>query len=112
NTGSEGFGLRTLASLGHTVNPTYAALTPILANASAFASLSGVSLTVTLSAKSDARSAEHTGGFLFTHAGYSGPAALNVSHVLVRAREEGAPARLRARWTRLGDAEWESLLSP
>jgi len=112
NTGSDGFGLRTLASLGHTINPTYAALTPIVANSPTFAALAGVSLTVTLSATSEARSAEHTGGFLFTHTGYSGPAPLNVSHVLVRAREEGASAKLRVRWTPLRDAEWESLLAP
>jgi predicted Rossmann fold flavoprotein len=112
NTGSEGFGLRTLGALGHTINPTYAALTPILANPSAYATLAGISLTVTLTAKSDIRSAEHTGGFLFTHGGYSGPAALNVSHVLVRAREEGSTAKLRARWTSLRDADWERLLKP
>jgi len=112
NTGSEGFGLRTLAALGHTINPTYAALTPIIANSPAFAALAGVSLTVTLAAKSDARSAEHTGGFLFTHDGYSGPAALNVSHVLVRAREERAAATLRAQWTPLRDAEWLAALQP
>jgi predicted Rossmann fold flavoprotein len=110
NTGSDGFGLRTLASLGYTVNPTYAALTPIVANSPAYATLAGISLTVTLSAKSEARSAEHTGGFLFTHTGYSGPAALNVSHVLVRAREEGAAARLRASWTSLRDADWDKAL--
>jgi predicted Rossmann fold flavoprotein len=112
NTGSDGFGLRTLATLGHTINPTYAALTPIVGNSATYASLSGVSLTVTLSAKSAAHEAEHTGGFLFTHGGYSGPAALNVSHVLVRAREAGVPARLRARWTSLRDADWESRLAP
>lgn len=112
NTGSEGFGLRTLAALGHSINPTYAALTPIISDSQTFAALAGISLTVTLSAQSESRSAEHTGGFLFTHAGYSGPAALNVSHVLVRAREDGATARLRACWTPLRDAEWEAELKP
>lgn len=112
NTGSDGFGLRSLGALGHEVHDTYAALTPITANGGAFASLAGVSLTVTLTATSDARSAEHTGGFLFTHVGYSGPAALNVSHVLVRAGSEGALARLRVCWTALHDAEWEAALKP
>ncbi len=112
NTGSEGFGLRTLAALGHEVNPTYAALTPITATSSVYSPLAGVSLTVTLTATSDERSAEHTGGFLFTHTGYSGPAALNVSHVLVRAREGAKPARLRVQWTPLRDADWESRLAP
>ena len=112
-TGSDGFGLRALEALGHTVNRTYAALTPITALSSAFSALSGVSLTVTLTAKADERSASHTGGFLFTHHGYSGPSALNVSHVVSRARNERtSAARLFARWTALGDAEWEAALKP
>jgi hypothetical protein len=115
NTGSDGFGLRALAALGHTMHPTYAALTPVTAESAAFNSLAGISLTVTLSARSDERRAAHTGGFLFTHHGYSGPSVLNVSHVLVRARADrgsagGSPARMHVRWTTLGDAEWELAL--
>ena len=112
-TGSDGFGLRLLETLGHTINRTYAALTPITSHDSAFTALSGVSLTVTLTAKSEERSATHTGGFLFTHHGYSGPSALNVSHVMVRARHERtSPARVQVRWTPLGDAEWDAALKP
>jgi predicted Rossmann fold flavoprotein len=111
NTGSDGFGLRTLEALGHTIHRTYAALTPITADAPAFNALSGVSLTVTLTATSAERSATHTGGFLFTHHGYSGPAPLNVSHVLVRSRNERtSAAQLRVRWTALDDAAWEGRL--
>ena len=113
NTGSDGFGLRTLEALGHTINRTYAALTPITAQNGAFASLSGVSLTVTLTAKSNEREATHSGGFLFTHQGYSGPSVLNVSHVVVRARNERtSPAKVHVRWTPLGDAEWDAALKP
>ena len=113
NTGSDGFGLRTLAALGHEMHTTYAALTPIAANAPAFNSLAGVSLTVTLTARSAERTATATGGFLFTHHGYSGPSVLDVSHVIVRSRSEGnGSARLFARWTPLGDAEWERALKP
>ena len=113
NTGSDGFGLRTLEALGHTMHPTYAALTPITANAPAFNNLAGVSLTVTLTARSSERSATATGGFLFTHHGYSGPSVLDVSHVVVRSRAEGdSSARLSVRWTTLGDAEWERALKP
>jgi len=112
NTGSDGFGLRTLAALGHEVNQTYAALTPITAQSATFASLAGISLTVTLTATSNERSAEHTGGFLVTHHGYSGPAVLDVSHVIVRARAEGTRARLQVCWTPLHDAEWERVLKP
>jgi len=112
-TGSDGFGLRALAALGHEMHPTYAALTPLTSNSPSFNSLSGVSLTVTLTARSAKRSATATGGFLFTHHGYSGPSVLDVSHVLVRARAEGdTSAKLFAKWTPLGDAEWEKLLKP
>lgn len=112
-TGSEGFGLALARRLGHTVHPTYAALTPITDAAGTFAELAGISLTVTLTARAGARTATHTGGFLFTHRGYSGPAALNVSHVVVRARHEGGPpATLTVQWTALGDAEWETALRP
>lgn len=112
-TGSEGFGLALARRLGHTVHPTYAALTPITDAAGTFAELAGISLTVTLTARAGARTASHTGGFLFTHRGYSGPAALNVSHVVVRARHEGGPpAALTVQWTALGDAEWEAAFQP
>ena len=109
-TGSDGAGLSIMERLGHTTHPTYPALTPITETPPSMAGLAGISLTVTLTARSETRSATATGGFLFTHRGYSGPAVLDVSHVLVRAREEGRPARLSVRWTRHDSAAWESLL--
>jgi len=113
NTGSDGLGFRELARLGHAVHPGYAALTPLVAADAAFNALSGVSLRVTLSAWDDSaqRSASSTGGFLFTHHGYSGPAVLDVSHVAVRSRAE-SPARLAVQWTELGVAAWETALRP
>ena len=112
-TGSDGAGLAFLARLGHVIHPTYPALTPITASEPAFFALSGVSLTVALDARDAARRSAASGGFLFTHRGYSGPAALNVSHVLARSRLEGdASAQLTVRWTALGDAEWEAALRP
>jgi predicted Rossmann fold flavoprotein len=113
NTGSDGLGLKVVERLGHTVHPTYAALTPITAEPAPFAKLAGVSLWVTLTARAGERTATATGGFLFTHHGYSGPAVLDVSHVAVRSRAEKAPrARILVRWTRLGEKEWESALRP
>ncbi len=113
NTGSDGLGLRELARLGHAVHQTYPALTPITADASALSELSGVSLPVTLTARDAARTASATGGFLFTHRGYSGPSVLDISHVMVRSRAEGdRSARLTVRWTALGDEEWERALKP
>jgi predicted Rossmann fold flavoprotein len=112
-TGSDGLGLEVVRGLGHTVHPTYAALTPITAEPPPFADLAGVSLPVTLTATDGERTATSSGGFLFTHRGYSGPAVLDVSHVAVRSRAGGAsPARLVVRWTRLGDADWEAALRP
>ncbi|MSS71459.1 MAG: aminoacetone oxidase family FAD-binding enzyme [Candidatus Latescibacteria bacterium] len=113
NTGSDGLGLQVVERLGHTVHPTYAALTPITSEAPLFAALAGVSLRVTLTACAAGRTAVATGGFLFTHRGYSGPAVLDVSHVAVRSRAEKASrARLFVRWTRLGEKEWELALRP
>ena len=111
-TGSDGAGLSILRTLGHTIHRTYAALTPVTAVPAPFADLAGVSLTITISAMSDARKASATGGFLFTHRGYSGPSVLDVSHVAVRSADDQAepPARISVRWSRLGDAEWESEL--
>jgi predicted Rossmann fold flavoprotein len=109
-TGSDGRGLSWLRALRHTVNPTYAALTPVLANPHPFGDLSGVSLTVTLTASDAERSAEATGGFLFTHRGYSGPSVLDVSHVLVRS--PGNRARLLAQWTAMNDVAWDAALRP
>jgi predicted Rossmann fold flavoprotein len=111
-TGSDGAGLRILERLGHATNPTYAALTPITAEAPEYTALSGVSLTVGLTARAGARSASATGGFLFTHRGYSGPSVLNVSHVAVRSRAEREPARVTVRWSALGEAEWTAALQP
>ena len=111
NTGSDGRGLAIVRRLGHTMHPTYPALTPIAADPAPFAALAGVSLTVTVTAQDAVRSAVAHGGFLFTHRGYSGPAVLDVSHVLVRSRLEGdGSAQLLVRWTSLDDAGWEEIL--
>ncbi len=115
NSGSDGRGLSILAGLGHTIHPTYAALTPLTANPASFGALAGISLTVTITAEGGGRTARATGGFLFTHHGYSGPAVLDVSHVAVRTCEEGAGgprARLTVQWSELGAAEWEKMLRP
>jgi predicted Rossmann fold flavoprotein len=113
NTGSDGRALQMLDALGHTIHSTYAALTPLLALPAPFADLSGISLRVTLSARDDLRSASTTGGFLFTHRGYSGPAVLDISHVAVRSlQERSSPARVIVRWTPFGDDEWTQALQP
>lgn len=115
NTGSQGLGLAELARLGHTIHPLYAALTPVTATDSHFADLSGISLPVTITARdrTTGRSASATGGFLFTHRGYSGPSVLDVSHVLVRSRQESdASATATVSWTTLSADEWDAVLQP
>jgi predicted Rossmann fold flavoprotein len=113
NTGSDGRGLALMRKLGHTLHNTYAALTPITTEPNAFTELAGISLPITVTAKSSTESAKATGGFLFTHRGYSGPSVLNVSHVAVRSRSVSTPnATLSVKWTPLGDDEWNARLQP
>jgi predicted Rossmann fold flavoprotein len=112
-TGSDGLGLGLLQKLGHTVHPTYPALTPLMAEANPFSDLAGVSLNVTLTARAGARIASATGGFLFTHRGYSGPAVLDASHVAARSLAEGSePARVIVQWSELHETEWVQALRP
>jgi predicted Rossmann fold flavoprotein len=112
-TGSDGAGLEVLRRLGHAIQPTYPALTPITAEPHILAGLAGVSLRVAITARDAAREARAEGGFLFTHRGYSGPAVLDVSHVVVRCRAEGRrDATLTVRWTPLDEAAWEAALRP
>lgn len=110
-TGSDGIGLRLAAALGHRMHPTYPALTPLTANNTAHADLAGISLEVTIAAPGARPRFETTGGFLFTHRGYSGPAVLDASHLAVRSRLEGREAQpLTVAWTPLDRDAWEAAL--
>ena len=111
-TGSDGAGLTIAGALGHRVHRVYPALTPLVAEPPVHAGLSGVSLDVRLRARSGARTTEVTGGFLFTHRGYSGPAVLDVSHVAVRSVDAGAAhATIRVQWSRADARAWEAALT-
>ena len=113
STGSDGGGLALLAALGHTIHTTYPALTPVVAEPAPLSTLAGVSLPVTITGRDSLRQANATGGFLFTHRGYSGPSVLDVSHVVARSRMEGGgDARLSVRWTALDETGWEAALKP
>ena len=112
-TGSDGLAYRVLAGLGHTIHPTYPALTPLTLEPSIYADLAGVSLPVTIEARNATERREASGGFLFTHRGFSGPAVLDVSHVAVRGRLAGEPpATLTVQWTAYDAATWEAFLAP
>ncbi|HQZ37778.1 MAG TPA: aminoacetone oxidase family FAD-binding enzyme [Vicinamibacterales bacterium] len=132
-TGSDGTGLALTAALGHRVQQTYPALTPLTTDAlrtphptphSASGTrqpslLAGLSLPVRLRVRWAGRTTEARGGFLFTHRGYSGPAVLDVSHVCVRslmtsadaaADEADGPdtrARLLVSWSDRTAQQWE-----
>lgn len=107
-TGSDGSGFTFARKFGIKVNPTYAALTPITSHDARFHTLAGIALPVEITAHDAQRTASARDAFLFTHRGYSGPAVLDVSHVLVRSQDSGHhDARLTVCWTAIGEKEWE-----
>lgn len=112
-TGSDGTGLRIAQSLGHTLIPTYPALTPLTTDCAAHHALAGVSLTATVTVKQAGHPpVTARGGFLFTHRGYSGPAILNVSHVPVRSTFVGGPRpAVTVQWTDRDTAGWDARLA-
>ena len=114
-TGSDGRGLEMARQLGHAIHSTYPALTPLRSTRTGdpLGNLPGVSLPVTITARSDTHSAHATGGFLFTHEGYSGPAVLDISHVAVRSLADShRPAAITVQWSALDDRAWEDVLRP
>src|SRR4051794_35942146 len=110
-TGSDGTGFEIVRRLGHTVHPTYPALTPLTLDPPRYASLAGISRAVTLSAPGPRRTLTTHGGFLFTHRGYSGPAVLDLSHLALRSRMAGGPPQpFFVQWTEMDAAAWDRLL--
>jgi len=110
-TGSDGLGFEMVRSLGHTIHPTYPALTPLTAEPPRHAELAGVSLDVTITAPGPGKGFTTRGGFLFTHRGYSGPSVLDSSHLAVRSRlNGGARQPLLVQWTDLDPAAWDQAL--
>ena len=79
-TGTTGDGLAIARSFGHTITKPSAALAPLFTIKPPPASLSGLALRgVSLVATAGGKSAERRGDLLFTHRGFSGPAALSLS---------------------------------
>ena len=107
-TGSNGFGLRVARSRGHAIEETYPALTPLLTESKEHHDLAGLSLAVEISGRADQETRRSSGGFLFTHRGYSGPSVLDVSDLYVRSTVEGITAQLHVRWADLGEDEWRA----
>ena len=115
STGSDGAGLAMARALGHRVNPTYPALTPLTASPHPQAGLAGVSARVTLSSARTKPPFRTTGPLLVTHRGWSGPAVLDASHVATRPGgepgAEGARGEISVDWTCLGAAAFDRELS-
>ncbi len=109
-TGSDGFGLALAKRLGLDVRPTYPALTPLTASPHPHADLAGVSLTVTIRAPGTRPPFETTGGFLFTHRGWSGPTVLDASHLAIRGTMEARRQELLVQWSALTRDDWEQRL--
>jgi predicted Rossmann fold flavoprotein len=110
-TGSDGAGLALARRLGHEIQFTYPALTPLTANPHPQADLAGVSLTVTLRAPGTRPPFETTDGFLVTHRGWSGPSVLDASHLAIRGRPDGTRQEITVQWTRMDAAAWEASLA-
>ncbi len=109
-TGSDGAGLSMAELTGHTIHDTYPALTPLTADPHPHAELAGISTTVSISAPGARPPFSATGGFLVTHEGWSGPVALDASHVAIRGREDGSRQDLHVAWTELDAAAWDAQL--
>jgi predicted Rossmann fold flavoprotein len=109
-TGSDGLGFELARRLGHTVHPTYPALTPLTAEPPRHAELAGISLDVTITAPGPGKGFTTRGGFLFTHRGYSGPAVLDISHLAVQSMDRPTRQPLLVQWTDLDAAAWDRAL--
>ncbi len=115
NTGSDGFGLRAAERVGHTLAPTYPALTPLTSapdggGPAPHVGLSGVSLPARIRTPGARGPAPAPRGFLFTHRGYSGPSVLDVSHVSTLARMAGREQAVEVQWTDLDASAWDAAL--
>lgn len=109
--GADAAGFEWAVSFGHTVRTICPALVPLTGSSPAHAALSGVSLEATVTAVSGNESVSTRGGFLFTHKGWSGPAVLDVSHVVSRALSLGRPFAVTVSFG--GSAEeWDAALRP
>ena len=112
-TGSDGTGLRLLETLGHVMHPTYAALTPLTADApTTCRTQRRVAHGHADGAPPGARNAPRP-------AASSSPTADTADHRCSTCRTSPCarawkrpPARVTARWTPLGEAEWEAALRP
>eukprot|EP00884_Botryococcus_braunii_P020547 jgi/Botrbrau1/7176/Bobra.0300s0007.2 len=121
--GTDGTGHRIMKAAGHVLAQPYPALTPLTGSHPASRQLAGISLPGAelrvSSASSAARGTKKRGkavkprrrAFLFTHKGFSGPAVLDLSHLLSRPLLRGLPLpEVQVNWTGEGEEEWSRRL--
>jgi len=110
-TGSDGSGWDLARASGHEIVPAYPALTSLVGARPSHRNLAGITIDATVTARSPEGEAIARSGFLFTHRGYSGPAVLNTSHIVARARQHRMEAEVFVSWTDHDAEAWRSLLS-
>lgn len=115
-TGSDGSGYALARSLGHTLVARAPALVPLLFgdDAGGFGELAGLSLPVALEARrrdGGARLGRCRGDFLFTHRGYSGPSALDVSRYFTQAAPGSVELRAQFVFSHLNREQAQAKLS-
>ena len=95
-TGSDGFGYELARRLGHHVNATAPALTPlVLAETLFHKDLSGISQEVELTTTVKGAVVDRrTGSLLWTHSGVSGPVVMDASRFWTGAHEKGKAVEL------------------
>jgi len=102
-TGSDGSGYQLAEELGHELTSTYPALVPLVAANGWWHELAGLAHGVQWSAMRGQKCVgQGEGNLLFTHFGFSGPAALNASHWHAR---EGC--KITVAWNGWSQAEWQ-----
>ncbi|MBF0594592.1 MAG: aminoacetone oxidase family FAD-binding enzyme [Candidatus Omnitrophica bacterium] len=94
-TGSDGSGYKLAERFGHRLVPSRPALTPLMASSEMFTSLSGIVVNVGLNLWVGGKKV-HTvkGPLLFTHHGFSGPAALEMSRAWVDGRAKKGEVKI------------------
>ncbi|PQV64004.1 hypothetical protein B1R32_10729 [Abditibacterium utsteinense] len=98
-TGSDGRGYRLARQFGHSIIETTPALSPLVSQSAPHAKFSGLTLPVRLQfrKKDGVKIVAYDGSFLFTHFGYSGPAALNLSRHLARDKDKNPGSHVTLR---------------
>ncbi|NLP04842.1 aminoacetone oxidase family FAD-binding enzyme [Candidatus Fermentibacteria bacterium] len=98
-TGSSGRGYALAERLGHTVRRTFPALVPLLRRSGVLGGLDGIVVDAALRSSFGGRKVSSRGSLLFTKDGFSGPAAMNISHCVSLPSASGSePPEVRACW--------------